>query len=63
MANSITQNEYKTLDLAVAELLKTGKITLRCPRCGKPLIYEEKGSMEIIRCEDVNCVKSIRRGI
>lgn len=63
MAKSITQNEYKVLDSAVAEMLKNGKITLKCPRCGKPLIYEERGSMEIIRCKDINCIKSIRRGI
>ena len=63
MVKPITENEYEILNLAVSELLKNGEITLKCPRCGKPLIYEEKGSLEIIRCEDRGCVKSIRRGI
>ncbi len=63
MVKPITSKEYKVLDSAVAELLENGKITLKCPRCGKPLIYEERGSLEIIHCEDLNCVKSIRRGI
>ncbi len=63
MAKAMTQNEYNALNAAVAELLQSGTITSKCPRCGKPLIYEEKGSMEIVRCEDLTCVKSIRRGI
>lgn len=63
MVKQITPKEYKILDLAVSELLQNGKITAKCPRCGKPLVYEEKGSMEIIRCEDLSCIKSIRRGI
>ena len=63
MVKQITTNEYKVLDFAVSELLHNGKITVKCPRCGKPLVYEEKGSMEIIRCEDLSCIKSIRRGI
>lgn len=63
MTNSITQTEYDVLNKAAIELLKTGITKLRCPRCGKPLIYEQKGSWEIIRCEDENCIKSIGRGI
>lgn len=63
MVNQITTNEYSVLDKAVAEYLNAGKITLLCPRCGKPLIYEAFGSLEIIRCEDKTCIKSIRRGI
>lgn len=63
MANSITQTEYDVLNQAAIELLKTGITELRCPRCGKALIYEQKGSWEIIRCEDENCIKSIGRGI
>lgn len=63
MANSITQTEYDVLNRAAIELLKTGITELRCPRCGKQLIYEQKGSWEIIRCEDEKCIKSIGRGI
>lgn len=63
MVKQISPKEYKVLNSAVSELLEKGKITLKCPRCGKRLVYEEKGSMEIIRCEDLSCVKSIRRGI
>lgn len=63
MTDMITQNEYNVLNQAAIELLKTGRTKQRCPRCGKPLVYEEKGSWEIIRCEDKNCIKSIGRGI
>ncbi len=63
MVKEISKNEYDVLNRAVAEFLKKGRITLRCPRCGKKLVYENRGSFEIIRCEDLNCVKSIRRGI
>ncbi len=63
MTNSISQTEYDVLSKAAVELLKTGKTPIRCPRCGKPLIYEQKGSWEIVRCEDENCLRSIGRGI
>lgn len=63
MVKEISQKEYDVLNLAVAELLKSGSITLKCPRCGKKLIYETKGSLEVIHCEDISCIKSIRRGI
>lgn len=63
MTNSISQTEYDVLSRAAIELLKTGKTQFRCPRCGKTLIYEQKGSWEIIRCEDENCIRSIGRGI
>lgn len=63
MVNQITTQEYDVLNKAVVEYLKTGKITLRCPRCGKPLVYETRGSMEVVHCENPACIKSIRRGI
>ncbi len=63
MVKEITKKEYDVLCLAVSELLKSGDTTIKCPRCGKRLIYESKGSLEIIRCENISCIKSIRRGI
>lgn len=63
MVNCISTSEYEALNRAVVEFLNKGIITLKCPRCGKPLVYETKGSMEIIRCENETCIKSIRRGI
>lgn len=63
MNNQITANEYDVLNMAVTEFIEDGKITLRCPRCGNPLVYESKGSVEIVRCENPTCIKSIRRGI
>lgn len=59
----VTDREYDVLNKAVAEFLKNGKIELKCPRCGKPLVYESFGSVEIIRCKNPSCIKSIRRGI
>ena len=63
MAEQIKNNEYDVLNEAVTEYLNEGSITVTCPRCGKPLIYETFGSLEVIRCEDKACIKSIRRGI
>ncbi len=59
----ITNSEYDVLNRAVSEFLKSGRIELKCPRCGKPLVYETFGSVEIIHCENPSCIKSIRRGI
>ena len=64
MANQVvTQKEYAVLNEAVRQFLQDGKIELKCPRCGKPLVYEVKDSLEIIHCQNPECVKSIRRGI
>ncbi len=59
----ITNSEYDVLNRAVSEFLKSGKTELTCPRCGKPLVYETFGSVEIIHCENPACIRSIRRGI
>lgn len=63
MVNQISVGEYDILNKAAAEYLKKGVVKLKCPRCGKNLVYESHGSLEIIRCEDETCIKSIRRGI
>lgn len=63
MVKQISKQEYDSLNKAVSEFIRTGKIISVCPRCGKPLIYENKSSLEIIRCENPSCIKSIRRGI
>ncbi len=63
MTNQITVNEYDILNKAVAEYIKNGQITLKCPRCGDNLIYESFGSVEIIHCANPTCIKSVRRGI
>lgn len=63
MVNQITAKEYDVLNQAVTEFLKLGRIDLKCPRCGKPLVYETRGSIEIIHCENPACIKSVRRGI
>lgn len=63
MANTVTSTEYSILNKAVSEYINNGIITLKCPRCGEPLIYEINGSLEIIRCKNPTCIKSIRRGI
>ena len=63
MVNQIAAKEHDVLNQAVSEFLKLGKIDLKCPRCGKALIYETRGSVEIIHCENPSCIKSVRRGI
>lgn len=63
MDNKIAETEYDALNKAVVEYLKTGKITICCPRCGKTLVYEIHDSMEVVHCEDQCCIKSIRKGI
>jgi len=34
-----------------------------CPRCGKPLEYEQRGNSFVIACSDESCIKSGGRGI
>lgn len=63
MVNQITNVEYAALNKAASQFIRTGKTELKCPRCGKPLVYETRGSVEIIRCQNPECIKSIRRGI
>lgn len=63
MVKQITVTEYDVLNRAAADCLSKGSTELKCPRCGKKLVYETLGSLEIIRCEDKTCIKSIRRGI
>lgn len=63
MINQVATHEYDILNRAVSQFNENGKIDLRCPRCGKPLVYEVIGAIEIVRCQDAQCIKSIRRGI
>ncbi len=37
--------------------------TVKCPRCGKLLIYTELASASEVRCETVNCLYDCNRGI
>ena len=60
---NITTIENKTLKEASGEYLNTGKITRVCPRCGKPIIYEEIGTRYITRCEDKDCIGRVLIGI
>ncbi len=46
----------------VANDIALGKEVL-CPRCGKPLLLEEKGNSFTVMCSDDECISSGCRGI
>jgi len=60
---SINDSERNTLSEANREFIKYGNTMKKCPRCGKPLIYQIVGTKEITRCADGNCIMLLAVGI
>jgi len=59
----LNDNERNTLSEANREFIKYGNTMRKCPRCGKPLIYQIVGTKEITRCADGNCILLLAVGI
>jgi hypothetical protein len=57
------KRELTALFAAMKQLNNAGQITENCPRCGKPIIFETRGSKYISRCSDKNCIRIVGRGI
>ena len=57
-----TRDETFALIKAVTRISLYGE-QADCPRCSKPLEYEQRGNSFIIACSDESCIKSGGRGI
>ena len=61
----MTDDEYNVVRKALADFKKTGKTDIKCPRCGKNLVYEgePKWGYYSIECESGdgigNCIEGI----
>ena len=60
---SLNDNERNTLSEANREFIEYGNTMRKCPRCGKPLVYQIVGTKEITRCADGNCIVLMAVGI
>ena len=60
---SISDKERDALSEANHEFIEFGSTMKKCPRCGKPLIYQIVGTKEITRCADGNCIMLLAVGI
>jgi hypothetical protein len=46
------RDEIDNASIAVSEELQYGKTDRRCLRCGGRLIYEDRGTAYVVRCEN-----------
>jgi len=60
---SLNDVERDTLSQANREFIEYGSTIKKCPRCGKPLVYQIVGTKEITRCADGNCIMLLAVGI
>ena len=60
---SLNDKERDTLSEANREFIVYGSTMKKCPRCGKPLVYQIVGTKEITRCTDGNCIMLLAVGI
>ena len=65
MATKATLKEFEFINNNCADMKvdSNGKTSLKCPRCGKPLLMNKNGSSTEIYCTDPNCIKIVYRGI
>ena len=59
----LNKSERDTLSEANHEFIIYGNTMKKCPRCGKPLVYQIVGTKEITRCADGNCIMLLAVGI
>jgi len=63
---AITELNIKESDIlteANREFIKYGNTSKKCPRCGRPLVYQIVGTKEITRCADGTCIMLLSVGI
>ena len=60
---NITKSEKAVLGKATGEYISTGKISQTCPRCGKPIVFEQEATWDITRCQDPACIGQVMIGI
>ena len=59
----LDEKERNVLSEASREFIEYGSTAQKCPRCGKPLVYQIVGTKEITRCADGKCVVLLSVGI
>ena len=57
-----TDEEMEVLFSAVEDFNEKGVTDIKCPRCGKELVYHRVGSSYSIKCSSNNCLISNIRG-
>ncbi|MCL1872921.1 MAG: hypothetical protein FWF85_02255 [Clostridiales bacterium] len=60
---NLNNNERDILSEANRDFIEYGSTIKKCPRCGKPLVYQIIGTKEITRCSDGNCIMLLAVGI
>lgn len=56
---ALNSKERKIVD----EKFENPNKSIKCPKCGKPLIYSSFDSAEQVKCPTAGCVKVTLRGI
>ena len=59
MAIKMTEEEYKAMGIK----LNNPEKEVRCPRCGRRLLYKEIGNSISIECETEDCIFGGLRGL
>ena len=59
MVTNYSDEECKALD----EKFENPENVVKCPRCGKKLIYIKRGNSCEVKCETENCLCDAIRGI
>ncbi|GHU53077.1 hypothetical protein FACS1894132_04250 [Clostridia bacterium] len=58
-----TKEEGFVLKKAQGEFIRNGVTDIKCPRCGKNLVYEYGENWEMTHCSDIECISLVLRGI
>jgi len=56
-------NDEARLLVDAAERIAWNGDMVPCPRCGKPLLYDEVGNSYAVSCSDAECISIDCRGI
>lgn len=59
----MNKKDFDAIDRAVEQQVKSGKVTERCPRCGKTLVYTQMGTSYEVKCPAPKCISEVFRGI
>ena len=57
------RQEAEILLDAQGDFLESGKTEKNCPRCGKHLLHEEGKNWEVTRCEVIECIGLVSKGV
>ena len=63
MATKTTLEEHRFLVSAEDDIVKYGKTSKKCPRCGNDIHIEDAGTSYSVKCKTKDCIKADFRGI